>query len=407
MYRKVIKLYLNMTVEGISMKTNLKIKAIEAYVVQLLNDKLPVNLYFHNIEHTLRVKKAVVKLAKAEKISKEDREVLTLAALFHDTGFINTYEGHEGESQMIAVAYLRDKNYPEEKITLVKQLIKITDPKIAPASLLEKLICDADTAHVGQKKYNTRMSDLRKEWEKKKKDFYPTDLQWEKENLSFLQNKHIFYTKAAKTAYQDRKSKNINKSKIRLQNAQKVEEKRLNEFSVAKNKAALTMFKTSLRNHIDLTAIADNKSNIMLSVNALLLTIGMPIFASYLSDKLYLLAPSIIFMFTCITTMVFATLSTRPIKMDGNTNLAKIPSGKTNLFFFGNFYNLGLNTYQEEIKKVIANKEQLDMSIINDLYFLGHSLGDKFRYLRICYNVFIVGIGSSLIAFLISFWIGA
>lgn len=396
-----------MTVETTSTKVNVKIKAVEAYVVQLLNDKLPANLYFHNIEHTLQVKEAAVELAKAEKVSKKDREILTLAALFHDTGFINTYEEHEGESQIIAAAYLREKGYPEENITKVKQLIKVTDPKIAPASLLEKIICDADTAHVGQKKYNTRMSDLRKEWELNKKDYYPTDFQWAEENLALIQNKHTFYTKAAKIAYQNRKSKNINKTKNNLKEARRAEEKRLDEFSVAKNKAALTMFKTSLRNHIDLTAIADNKSNIMLSVNALLLTIGMPIFASYLSDKLYLLAPSIIFMFTCITTMVFATLSTRPIKMDGSTNLAKIPSGKTNLFFFGNFYKLGLNTYQEEIKKVIANKDQLDMSIINDLYFLGHSLGDKFRYLRICYNVFIVGIGLSLIAFLVSFWIGA
>ncbi len=396
-----------MTVETAPTKVHIKIKEVEAYVVQLLNDQLPANLYFHNIDHTLRVKKAVIELAKAEKVSKEDRKILALAALFHDTGFINTYEGHEGESQIIAAAYLREKGYPEDKISRVKELIKITDPKIAPATLLEKIICDADMAHVGEKKYNTRMSELRKEWELNKKDYYPTDLQWAEENLAFLQNKHIFYTKAANATYQGRKSKNINKIKASLDLARKTEEKRLNEFSVAKNKAALTMFKTSLRNHIDLTAIADNKSNIMLSVNALLLTIGMPIFASYLSDKLYLLAPSIIFMFTCITTMIFATLSTRPIKMDGKTNLAKIPAGKTNLFFFGNFYNLGLNTYQDEIKKVIANKEQLDTSIINDLYFLGHSLGDKFRYLRICYNVFIVGIALSLIAFLISFWMGA
>lgn len=234
------------------------------------------------------------------------------------------------------------------------------------------------------------------------KDFYPIDLQWEEKSLRFLQKEHSFYTKAATSAYYNRKLRNIDKTKKRLQKKRRIEEKRLGEFSVAKNKAALTMFKIALRNHIDLTAIADQKSNIMLSVNALLLTIGMPVFASYLSEKLYLLAPSIVFMLTCIITMVFATLSTRPIKMDGKTNLNKVPSGKTNLFFFGNFYNIGLNNYQEAIKKVIANKEQLDTSIINDLYFLGHSLGDKFRYLRICYNVFIVGIASSLIAF----WIG-
>ncbi|MEM1123118.1 MAG: Pycsar system effector family protein, partial [Bacteroidota bacterium] len=200
-----------------------------------------------------------------------------------------------------------------------------------------------------------------------------------------------------------RKLKNLAKAKARVVKEQKAEEKRLEEFSITKNKAALTMFKTALRNHIDLTAIADQKSNIMLSVNALLLTIGLPIFASYLSEKVYLLLPAIIFMATCVVTMVFATLSTRPIKMDGETNLGKIQTGKTNLFFFGNFYKIEQATYHDAIKKVISNKETLDTSIINDLYFLGHSLGDKFRYLRTCYTVFIIGICLSIIAFFISF----
>ena len=395
-----------MIVKSEKIKGSLKIKVVEEYVKQLLNDHLSGTLYFHDINHTLKVKEAVRQLAKAEKINKEDREILTLAALFHDTGFIKTYEGHEKESQLIAAAYLREVGYPEDKIEQVKTLIRVTDPNVTPASLMEKIICDADTAHVGEKKYRSYSGELRKEWELNKKDYYPTDLQWEEEDLDFLQNKHIFYTKSAKVAYQYRKSKNINKTKNRVQKEISAEKKRFDEFSVANNKAALTMFKTALRNHIDLTAIADNKSNIMLSVNALLLTIGMPIFASYLSEKLFLLAPALIFMLTCITTMVFATLSTRPIKMDGQTNLSKIPTGKTNLFFFGNFYNIGLNTYQEEIKKVIANKEQLDTSIINDLYFLGHSLGEKFYYLRICYNVFIVGTALSLLALLVSFFIG-
>lgn len=93
------------------------------------------------------------------------------------------------------------------------------------------------------------------------------------------------------------------------------------------------------------------------------------------------------------------------MKMDGKTNLSKIHANKTNLFFFGNFYKIPLESYHEAIKKVITNRESLDTSIINDLYFLGHSLGDKFRYLRICYNVFIVGIFSCVIAFLISYFL--
>jgi hypothetical protein len=78
-------------------------------------------------------------------------------------------------------------------------------------------------------------------------------------------------------------------------------------------------------------------------------------------------------------------------------------SGKTNLFFFGNFYRIPQQEYQEAIKKIVAERDYLDSSFVNDLYFLGLALGDKFRYLRLCYNVFVIGVIISVIAFVIAF----
>ncbi|MFT4761828.1 MAG: putative metal-dependent HD superfamily phosphohydrolase [Saprospiraceae bacterium] len=384
-----------------SAQPNLSIKAAETYIQNLLETKLPANIYFHQTNHTFAAKDAVQEIGKGEKLSEEELELLTIAALFHDTGFIEVYEGHEEKSQAIAVEYLKKQQYPQEDIETVTRLIAVTELKKAPADLLEKVICDADMAHIGQKKYKGKAENLRKEREHFFNKQY-VDLEWQKNNLTFLQT-HSFYTETAKKIFGKRKAKNVKKVRENIVTQQKKKAKQIKKFSIGDNKAAQVMFKTALRNHIDLTSIADQKSNIMLSINALLLTIGMPIFASYLSDKVYLLTPSIIFMLTCITTMIFATLSTRPIKMDGETNLDKIDFGKTNLFFFGNFYKIEQQAYQKAIKKVIANSETLDKTIINDLYFLGHALGDKFRYLRTCYNVFIIGIILSFISFAISY----
>lgn len=382
-------------------KINIKLDEVETYVGQFLEEHLPANIYFHNFDHTLKVRDAALKLGEALKRTKQELEILQLAALFHDTGFASTYEGHEAESQKIADSYLRERNYPEENIEAVNRLIAVTNPKIAPASTMEKIICDADMAHVGQKKYRRCSERLRKEIEEQNgKEF--RDLEWEETNLNFLQ-KHCFYTLPAIEKYGDRKRKNIKKTRKRFRKAKEAYNKQIKNSSVGESKGARMMFKTALRNHIDLTNIADQKANIMLSVNALILTIGMPAFAAYLSDKIYLLAPSIFFLLTCVITMIFATLSTRPIKMNGETDLTKIMSGKTNLFFFGNFYKIGQKDYQKAMKKIVADKENLDDTIINDLFFLGSTLGDKFRYLRICYNVFIIGIILSVLAFLISY----
>lgn len=379
------------------------VEAAEEYVKNLLESNSAPDMYFHNFDHALKVRETVQEIGEEEKITNKEAELLSLAALFHDVGFIETYEGHEEVSQRIATEYLRRQGFSEEDIHTVNRLIATTKMNTKPNDLLEQIITDADMAHLGQKKYGTVVGNLRREREKFfKKDY--KDLEWEKSNLEFLEN-HVFYTKTANDFFKKRKRKNIAKAEKKIKGYKDAEQKRLDALSIGKNKAAQVMFKTALRNHIDLTSIADQKSNIMLSINALLLTIGMPVFASYLTDKVYLLAPSICFMLTCIGTMVFATLSTRPIKMDGETNLKKLKSGKSNLFFFGNFYKIEQDEYITAIKKVIASNDLLDKSIINDLYFLGHALGDKFRYLRTCYNVFIIGIIISFIAFAISYYI--
>ena len=103
--------------------------------------------------------------------------------------------------------------------------------------------------------------------------------------------------------------------------------------------------------------------------------------------------------------MIFATLATRPIKMLGYTSKEQIQAKESNLFFFGNFYDMSFQEYQEGIQQVIADEEGLDNTIMRDLFFLGRSLGTKYRQLRICYNIFMVGIVSTVLIFAICYGI--
>ena len=170
------------------------------------------------------------------------------------------------------------------------------------------------------------------------------------------------------------------------------------------NKSAQMMFKTSLRNHLDLAALADNKANIMLSVNALIITIVIPLAASYIADgNSYLLLPMILLLLTCLLSMVFATLATRPIRMEGHTEMEQIKNGKSNLFFFGNFYKMKFEDYQTGMMDVLAEESKLDGSIMRDLYYLGSSLGTKYKQLRLCYTIFMWGIIATVAAFGISY----
>lgn len=173
--------------------------------------------------------------------------------------------------------------------------------------------------------------------------------------------------------------------------------------SINDNKSAQMIFKTALRNHIDLTSIADNKANIMLSINALIITIAMPLLANYAGDNPKLIVPSVVLLTTCVASIIFATLATRPIKNRGFTNIEEISSGPTNLFFYGNFYKMKFNDYLKGVQEVMQEDERIDVSIISDLFYLGKALGQKFNLLRTCYSIFMVGITLSVIIFALSF----
>ena len=164
------------------------------------------------------------------------------------------------------------------------------------------------------------------------------------------------------------------------------------------------MFKTSLRNHLDLSNLADNKANIMLSVNALIITIVMPqTVSSFFKGNLFLIFPLVSLLLTCLASMIYATLATRPIKMKGYTSEDQVKTNRSNLFFFGNFYKMSYSEYRSGMQFVVADEDKLEDSIMRDLYFLGKSLGRKYNQLRTCYTIFMIGIIFTVLVFVISY----
>ncbi len=385
-----------------STQTSVVDKAL-SYVRQLLNNKLTNDHRHHNLAHTLAVRKACLELAQAEGLSEEDQEVLELAALFHDTGMTEVYEGHEAISHRIANEFLTAEGYPKEKMDKVLACIAVTYLPNRPANLLEEIIRDADLIHLGSDRYLMNLEGLRHEWKVLLGQDYD-DAAWYKLNYDFL-NSQTFFTEAGSTLYGDKLAENVKKVK-KLAKAKKKEKKKKkasNGTSIQGNKSAQMMFKTSLRNHIDLSTLADNKANIMLSVNALIITIIVPLAAGPVRDSPYLIWPVLVLLSTCLTSMIFATLATRPIAMVGHTETEAIESGRSNLFFFGNFYKMDYSEYKTGIQSVIQKDEKLDDSITRDLFFLGKSLGKKYAQLRTCYTIFMIGISGTVITFIVTY----
>ena len=174
------------------------VQEAENYVRPLL-EQLDERYCYHNLTHTLHVKRAAEQLSETAKLNEEGREIFLLAVLFHDTGFIEVYRGHEKASAGIARNFLEEKSYPPEKIEKVLTCIAVTEMNVEAKTKLELFMKDADLSNLGQPDYLTYLNQLRCEWEVVLGEQY-TDQEWYKLNHQFLKNHH-YYTPAAIALY--------------------------------------------------------------------------------------------------------------------------------------------------------------------------------------------------------------
>ena len=390
------------------------ISKAEQFVTNYLNENLDTTFVYHNIAHTQRVVAKATELLEEVELSDNEKEQLLLAAWFHDTGFTKTIVGHEKESVKIATAFLKSETVSDEVIKSVSEIILATQMKHIPKNNLEGLIKDADCAHVSSKNYENYSSLLRKEWEltlEKKL----SKSEWLNENISFLTN-HTFYSALASGKWENRKGKNLanlllDQNKIK-ESTEKLKQKK-DELKFKKHKLDLpergieTMFRVALRNHITLSDIADTKANILLSVNAIIISLVLSNLVSKLDNpsNYYLVWPTAVFALFTVASIVLSVLATRPNVTQGKFTKKDVANKKVNLLFFGNFHQMKLDEFEWAMTEMMQDRDYLYSSLTKDLYFLGLVLNRKYGLLRTTYTVFMVGIIVSVICFAVAFQI--
>lgn len=392
------------------------LEKIESYIYNFFKEKATGEYVYHDITHTQNVVEMAEKLAKKEKLNDDEIEILKIASWFHDLGYYDNHENHEEESCRIAEEFLKKENYPDEKIEQVKSCILATKMAHSPKNKLEEIICDADLSHLGSKDFEDRNELFRIELEKttgkKFKEF-----EWLENNVNFL-TEHKFYTRYALENFEEQKIENLVKIRKKLRKRKrKSDQKKLKKekIKVDKEKVAAkrdksadagrgveTMFRNVMRTHVEFSSLADNKANIMISVNTLILTAIIAVLARKLDSNPHLIIPTAILTTISLVTLIYATLVTRPKITEGTFTKEDIKQKKANLLFFGNFYKMGLEDFTWGMNELIADKDYLYGSMIKDFYFLGNVLGQKYKYLRTCYTIFIFGLILSVIAFAIA-----
>ena len=164
-----------------------------------------------------------------------------------------------------------------------------------------------------------------------------------------------------------------------------------------------TMFRTAYRTHLDLTALADTKANIMISINGLILSIILASIAPKIDSNNWLLIPTVVVLISCMTAIIYAVLAARPRVNAKEIDLDLVRRNKTNILFFGNYSSLSESEYVDGMVSLLTNTDNLYTNMMRDIYGMGKVLTKKFALLRKSYTFFMYGLTLSVIAYIIIF----
>lgn len=386
------------------------IKSAEEYVFNLYKEKLPPDHVYHNYKHTFQTVKAARQIAGAYNLTSRDLELLLLAAIFHDTGYTETYQGHEEVSVRIFKDFIKD-GYPLEDIKKIEELILSTKPGTVPDGTLQEILHDADYISIGKSKFPQRAELLRIEWERLLNKTY-SDLEWAEIQLNFLISTN-FVTEEAIMKFDDQREANIRLQREKIE-AFRIEREKLSLKREKSNPAKLqkegrgveTLYRSIYEYHINLSSIADNKANIMISVNTIIISLIITLFGSGYTfsgqnefASLRFVMPMAVLLLTSLLAVVFAILSSRPnVTSKEKYELSKKDSS---ILFFGNFAQLQLREFVGRINELKNKKDELYDSMSVDIYHLGSVLVKKYKLLSWSYNIFMSGLVLCGVAFII------
>lgn len=373
----------------------------KSHIEQMYDASSAKKLLFHNWKFKSNQISKAEELLKESKLNDTERETVLLTILFLDLFLIKDTAASDDE--IMARSYLQENSCPEDKIKAVEKAIGSINKRDEPENEIDEIIRDVRYSFISDKNY-PMLAELWREETQLLENREISLKQWRKEQLNFFRLSHKYYTTYANENWISRKKKNLKKLVKEKKKGKKLATK---EKLKAKYKSQIpdrgiqTLYRVTLRNHIKLSDIADTKANILLSVNAIIISLALANLIPKLDNPSndYLFYPTFIFIIFSIISMIMSILATRPNVTSGEFTEGDVSLKKVNLLFFGNFHKMELSKYQWAMKELIKDKDYIYSSLTKDLYYLGVVLEKKYKILRWTYTVFMIGMILSVVAF--------
>jgi len=386
------------------------LEKVENYIGVFFSKKHEDIYTYHNLTHTQYVVKAAKKIISKSDLSPNEKEIVIIAAWFHDTGYFTNITDHENESAKIADLFLNERSYNKENIEQIKNCIMSTKcPYTNFTCELSNILCDADMWHFADKNFIKISLGFLLEQRNIYKYNISEKIYWT-ETLEFLKSHH-YKTKYGKKFLSIEKKKNIEIINGKLKKYQSKEITQLRDYInkleqkndklKSPQRGIESMFRITARSQTSLSSIADAKASLMISVNSIIISAIFFIFKDIMNHPNFII-PCIILLIVSLITIIYAVLATRPIVSSGTFSEKEIKDKKVNLLFFGNFYKMDIDDYSKAMNKMMENYDELYDGLIKDQYYLGKVLGKKYALIHKSYTIFMFGLIISVLSFIIA-----
>jgi hypothetical protein len=167
-----------------------------------------------------------------------------------------------------------------------------------------------------------------------------------------------------------------------------------------------TLFRSAYRVQMDLTGLADNKANMMISINGIIISIIIASVAPKLDSNPWLLIPATVMLTGTLVSIIFAIIAARPRVSSTHIALEDLEHSKGNILFFGDFATLTSEEFTGGMMELIGDKTVVYETMIHNLYGLGSVLRKKFRLLQAAYTAFMIALVLGVTSFIVVFvWI--
>ncbi|MFN0014718.1 MAG: Pycsar system effector family protein [Saprospiraceae bacterium] len=385
------------------------IAAARSHALHLWNEQHDPRLVFHNFAQAAGVAERAEELARLENLPEASVEAAVLAAWFHNVGYLYDATRPVETSAIRAEFFLVEQGSNPGTIRQVCQCITDSRTENRPKSPEARVLSDAIHAFDWVEDFDSRAPLLRMERELLSGQ-PESDAEWE-HFLDEQMGRCVFFTAFAKTRYEPalalrrawRRATPVPDSAPPKKNRSEVE--RFDRLARRPMRSSIqTFFRANYANHIRLSAIADNKAHIMISVNSILLSVAISLLTyQTLTNRnpLYVL-PIIMFLVTSLSSLTFAVLSSRPRV----TSLGMVSGQPPSPIFFGNFVHLSLDQYEAATDAMLRDGRLLFGNMARDVYFLGLVLDKKYRLLTYSYTVFMMGFVATVGAFIGAYFLG-